>query len=44
MLVTLGDGSFSAAASYLWNILLAELRDIQSLAVFKSELKLTNFT
>lgn len=40
MLVTLGDGSFSAAAAlYLWNDLLAELHDIQMLAVFKSELK-----
>ena len=35
MLVTLGDRSFSAAAPYLWNSLLAELGDIQSLAVFK---------
>ena len=39
MLVTLGDRSFSAAASYLWNSLPAELRDIQSLAVFKCKLK-----
>ena len=39
MLVTLGDRSFSAAAPYLWNSLPAELRDIQSLAVFKCKLK-----
>ena len=39
MLVTLGDRSFSAAAPYLWNSLPAELRDIQSLAVFKCQLK-----
>ena len=39
MLVTLGDRSFSAAAPYLWNSLQAELRDIQSLAVFKCKLK-----
>ena len=39
MLVTLGDRSFSAAAPYLWNSLPAELRDIQSLAIFKCKLK-----
>ena len=39
MLVTLGDRSFCTAAPYLWNSLLAELRDIQSLAVFKCKLK-----
>ena len=40
MLVTLGDRSFSAAAPYLWNSLPAELRDIQSLAIFKYKLQL----
>ena len=39
MLVTLGDRSFSAAAPYLWNSLPADLRDIQSLAIFKCKLK-----
>ena len=39
MLVTLGDRSFSAAAPNLWNSLPAELRDIQSLAVFNCRLK-----
>ena len=38
-LVTLGDRSFSAAAPYLWNSLPAELRDFQSLAIFKFKLK-----
>ena len=37
--VTLGDRSLSAAAPSLWNSLPAELRDIQSLAVFKCKLK-----
>ena len=41
MLVTLGDRSFSAAAPYLWNSLPAELRDIQSLAIFKCKLNKT---
>ena len=40
MLVTLGDKlKFSVAAPYLWNSLPAELRDIQSLAIFKCKLK-----
>ncbi|CAH3018822.1 unnamed protein product [Porites evermanni] len=39
MLVTLGDRSFSAAAPFLWNSLPAEVRDIQSLAIFKCKLK-----
>ena len=39
MLVTLGDRSFSAAVPYLWNSLPAELRDFQSLAIFKCKLK-----
>ena len=39
MLVALGDRSFSVAAPYLWNSLPAELRDIQSLAIFKCKLK-----
>ena len=38
-LVTLGDRSFSAAAPFLWNSLPAEVRDIQSLAIFKCKLK-----
>ena len=44
MLVTLGDRSFSAAAPYLWNSLPAELRDIQSLTIFKCKLKTYLFT
>ena len=37
--MTLGDRSFSAAAPYLWNSLPVELRDIQSLAIYKFKLK-----
>ena len=43
MLVTLGDRSFSTATPYLWHILPAELRDIQSLAIFKCKLKTNLF-
>ena len=43
MLFTLGDKSFSAAAPYLWNSLPSELRDIQSLAIFKCKLKTSRF-
>ena len=39
MLVTSGDRSFSAAAPYLWNSLPAEVRNIQSLPIFKCKLK-----
>ena len=39
MLPTLGARSFHAAAPALWNSLPAQLREIQSLAVFKQKLK-----
>ena len=39
MLVTLSDRSFSAAAPCLWNSLLAESHDIQSLVSSKCKLK-----
>ena len=39
MLPTLGARSFYAAAPALWNSLPAQLREIQSLAVFKQKLK-----
>ena len=43
MLVTLGDRSVSAPAPYLWSSLLAGLRDIKSLAIFKCNLKTSLF-
>ena len=39
MLPMLGARSFHAAAPALWNSLPAQLREIQSLAVFKQKLK-----
>ena len=39
MLATLGARSFSVAAPKLWNNLPAHIRDIESLGVFKRQVK-----